>query len=329
MDMTRRLPLHRPAIPLPLVIAVSIATFAATLTFVLTRSGALADAPPLAICVVAAILYLMSHLMRAVRIAVVAMPFMGISFRSAVLLHLFIAPWTLLLPFKLDEFLRLNELSRLSAAPERAVAAILIDRSMDGAVLILLSMLLRTAGYDQMAGFVGVLGIALTLVAIGFVLLPFLLETVQRQLFIYNHGELGLRALRLIDRAHLLLSLMRQTIRQGALFLFLATVGIWTLELLAVWLLVVWTPGASHSIAASAELMLHRADETWHDLVLWSSNASPLVTRLTAILLVSLTLIWPPVMLLYRRRYRMEPGRPRLPQRTGFSPLTDLSRLKW
>lgn len=304
-----------------MVMMASVAMFAATLAFVTTRSGVLAGTPPIAICLAAALLYLLSHVLRAVRIAVVVMPFLGISFRSALLLHLFVAPWTLLLPFKLDELLRFNELSRLSAAPERALAAILIDRSMDGLVLIPLSILLWWAGFDRIAGFIGVLGMALTLIMAAFVMLPFLLETVQRQLFIYNHGERGLRALRLINRMRLLLSIMWQTIRHAALFLLLATLGIWIVELLAVWLLISWTPDLDHSLAASAAAMLQRADNTWHDLLLWSEDGSALMTRLTMVLLLPLLLVWPLVTFLYVRRYRLEPRRPRLPQRTGFSPV--------
>lgn len=310
--------MKRPAVPLPVIIVASVATFAVALIFVAFRPPLSTGAPPLLVCGAVALFYLLSHLMRAARMAVIAMPLLGISFRSAVLLHLTVAPWTLLLPLKLDELIRLNELSRLSAAPERAVGAILIDRSLDGIILVPLALLLQAAGFTALAGFIGVIGGALMLLAAGFLLLPFLLETIQRQLFIYNHGERGLRALRQIDRARLLVSMMRQAAGQGALFLLLATIGIWVLELFAVWLFLAGLPGPRGSIASSAQLMLQRADQTWNNLML-STGGADLFVQLTTVLLVPLLLLWVPAMILYRRRCPSEPGRPRLPQQTGFA----------
>ena len=97
---------------------------------------------------VAALGYLLSHVARATRLAMISGQLLGVSLRTAALVHLFVAPWSIILPFKLDELLRWRELARISGHISRALIACLIDRTADGIVLLGLLMLFsaNTAG---------------------------------------------------------------------------------------------------------------------------------------------------------------------------------------
>ena len=276
--------------------------------------------PPLLACIVAVLLYAVSHLMRAVRLAVIAMPFLGVSFRTVVALHLFVAPWSLLLPFKLDELIRLNELCRVSHSLPRAIATVLIDRSMDGLILLALTGYLQSTGHADMASFVGFVGAGLTLIAIGFIVLPLLLETTQRHLFIYNHSPKALLLLKSVSGLRELLSVSRQTIRDATPFLLLTTLGIWCLELLAIWAVLTWGHEVPDALATAVASMLNRADDSWRSILTFTWAANP-ISQATILFYIALVGLWVPASIVYAWRRRLEPRRPRLPARTGFSRL--------
>jgi hypothetical protein len=312
---------------LSMVVALSLAGFAAGLWACASRASAGEWlAAPVMACVAAAFFYAVSHVMRATRLAVIAMPFLGISFRSGLALHLFVAPWSILMPFKLDELIRYNELCRLSRSPARAFATILIDRSMDGVILIGLACYMLAAGYPEVAGFVGLAGVGLTVLALGFIILPPLLETTQRHIFTYNHSDTAFYALKRIDRLRQLLFTSRQAITGAAPFLLITTLGIWAMEMLAVWTLVRAAGFRLTPLAQAAELMLDRANSGWQAF-LPGIPADPLAAGATMIFFVALLLLWIPAAVFYTARQKDEPRRPRLPQRTGFSVLPTAHRI--
>lgn len=308
--------MSRLALPLPAVAAISLAAFALAGAIAVDRMGGAAFHATLPLCLLAGVCYLLSHLMRAVRLAVIAMPSLGISFRSAVSLHLFVAPWSLLVPFKLDELLRLHELNRIGGSLPRAIVTVLIDRSVDGVVLIGMALYLLAVGRTGAAGLVGLVGFGLTLIALSFFMLPQLLETTQRHIFLYNHSDNAIFVLRRVDRLKQLLEVSRNTIRSAAPFLLVSTLGIWLLELLSIDLLMWGTTDLPDSPGVLVETMLTRADASWR--MAWQRGASGPAGWITAVFLLSLLAPWLLAAWIYWSRGRFEPRRARLPQRTGF-----------
>ncbi|MEO7384068.1 MAG: hypothetical protein ABIU18_03955, partial [Novosphingobium sp.] len=183
--------------------------------------------------VLGGLLYLASHLTRAVRISVISMPMLGVSLRTVFLLHFFVAPWSILLPFKLDEVARWNELRRVGNSPIRALLVCVIDRSMDGVVLLLLALSLALRG-SQPVYLTMFVGIGLSAIGACFFLVPVLLETVQRHLFQYNFRKGAITLLAAIDALRRLLIHSRETISNTFPFLVASTIGIWAMEILAV-----------------------------------------------------------------------------------------------
>ena len=271
--------------------------------------------------VIAGALYLASHGMRATRLAIIAMPILGTSFRTGVLIHLFVAPWSLLLPFKLDEAIRVGELSRAGRSLPRALMVALIDRSMDGVVLIALSWPLLERGHDTIGGFTGFVGLGLTFITLGFFLLPLLLEMVQRHLFSFHYRDRAYRVLRAVSELRSLLAVGRATIGSVFPFLAISTLAIWALELGAALSLLDAMGDLPGSGLAAVSLMLHRADASWR-IVSLGRRPDLLQSALTLAFLYALLVPWPVVAWFYRRRLSSEPRRMRLRER--MNPLASL-----
>ncbi len=270
--------------------------------------------------VIAGALYLASHGVRATRLAIIAMPILGISFRTGFLIHLFVAPWSLLLPFKLDEAIRIGELSRAGRSLPRAITVSLIDRSMDGIVLIALSWPLLKSGHDTMGSFTGFVGLGLTLIALGFFILPLLLEMVQRHIFSFHYRDSAFRVLKAVSELRSLLALGRGTIASVFPFLAVSTVAIWAMELGAAFVLIT-AFGPPRSGSAAADLMLRRADASWQILLL-GNRLDPVQSALTLTFLLALLVPWPVIAWSYGRRLACEPLRMRLRERV--SPVASL-----
>lgn len=267
-------------------------------------------------CLVAGILYFCAHLMRAFRLAVIAMPLLGASYRTTVLLHLFVAPWSLILPFKLDEIVRYCELASLGKSYPRAVIVLLIDRSMDGAILVALSMLLLASGRTSVAGPVAFIGVGLLLAVIAIFVLPVLLEQIQRHVFTNHYNDRALKILEFVSMARGALVVSREAIIGNVTFLVLATVGIWSLELSAVASLLVAIDPTSVSLLEVVETMFRRADGSWRVLLAGTEPRSD-IALLTFAFFCALLLAWVWVPIPYLRRRLDEPRRPRLPVTGG------------
>lgn len=255
-------------------------------------------------------LYLLAHVMRAVRLAVIAMPLLGLSFRTSFYLHFFVAPWSLVMPWKLDEFIRLYEIHRAGKSWSRGVVALVIDRSMDGIVLVALALLLFFAGRAELATFMAIVGVGLIVVIATLFTLPVLLEAAQRYIFA-NHGrDIAIWLLRVVNYLRLMLLSGRDTIGATWPFLMIMTVGIWTVEWAAVCALFPDLLLASHSPIGTLELMLSRTDQSWRMLLSTAPTTTP-VALLTFCFFGVLLLVWGPATMLYMRRRWFEPSRTR------------------
>lgn len=263
-------------------------------------------------CIGAGCLYLIAHLLRAFRLAVIAMPLLGASFRTVVLLHLFVAPWSLVLPFKADELIRFGELGRTARSWSRPIMVLLIDRSMDGLVLIGMALLLLVDGGWNLAAPAGVLGACLSLLVLAFFTLPVLLEQVQRHVFMNHYGDRAPEVLALVSKARGLLEVSRQTISAAPAFLILATLGIWSMELIAIAAILVALDPATMSVHHVVEAALGRIDASWRILLL-GERPDAAMTIATFVFLDALLLAWLWVPLPYSQRQAGEPRRVRMP----------------
>ena len=284
----------------------------------LTRSDGLLPGNILLGCLAAGFLYFVSHVLRAVRLAVIAMPMLGISFRTTCMLHFFVAPWSLFMPFKFDELIRLNELRRTGHSWSRSIITLLIDRSMDGVVLCGLSLLLLASGRPIAQGLIALLSAGLLTIAVVFFVLPVMLEALQRYIFMHHYRQSAVQFLKTVNNTRGLLVISKRAIGGAAPFLVLTTLGIWALEFAAIFSLVGLIDVSTSSPLDLVELTLQRADSSWRILLLGMPGSST-VHLLTVTFYGVLMLAWPWSMLVYRARQGVEPLRPRLPQANGLS----------
>lgn len=263
------------------------------------------------------LLYLASHGCRAVRLALLATPILGTSGRSAALLQLVTAPAALLLPLKLGELVRFQQLHRLGASRDWLLALIVLvlDRLMDAVLIVCLFGLvwLQANGPVALSGAV-VLSIAMLAAAvIVFGVLPGPLAMLQRYILVNHQAALPRRVLGVIDRLRNATGMgARQIAAQGGL-VGLVSVAIWLLEFAAVALLFTALAAAAPEAAArhgsAAELLLVRTAAEWGAL---AGIVDDPATRLSATLgLAALAAIWPLALHLYLQRRRLEPMRAR------------------
>ena len=250
-------------------------------------------------------LYLTSHLLRAVRLAVIGLSVHRTSFRTLALLHLAVAPWSMIAPFKIDELIRLNELRSINGSLSRAAITVIIDRSMDGPALLLIALYLYFTEVvpNPVALYAGLIGLALLAITLSFFALSYALQIFQRYIFMYHYKPRALHALRVIHQLRLLALLGRRTILSAAPMLILCTIGIWCFEIFAVGLLVYYVEPAQADLHSIITATLVRANSGWRELLLDAKPGFP-AAFMTMVFSAGLLLMWPfTALLYYRRRY--------------------------
>jgi lysylphosphatidylglycerol synthase-like protein len=251
------------------------------------------------------LLYLASHLLRAVRLAIIGVSVHNTSFRTIALLNFSIAPWSLILPFKVDELIRVNELRSLNGSLARAVVTVVIDRSMDGPILLAFAFYFFAHDKPEIAMFTGFFGVMLAAVTIGFFAASQILQSVQRYIFVHHYKPRAVHMLRIIDHLRTLSMLGQETIANAAPILILCTLGIWCLEIAAVGLLL-WASSSDHlNLQSVISSTLIRANSGWRAMLLGENVGFPagLITR---IFMTGLLLVWPAAISLYWRRRMSE-----------------------
>lgn len=246
-------------------------------------------------------LYLCSHLLRAIRLAVIGVAVHRTSFRTLFLLNFAVAPWSMILPFKLDELVRVNELRSLNCSLVRALMTIVIDRLMDGPMLLLCAAYLAWAGPGGAAFASGLAGLAMIAITTGFFVLAPFLRFVQHYVFVHHYRPRALRLLSLVHHLRLLVELGRATIARAAPVLLVCTVGIWCCELAAVAVLGHLFAGGGQSLPDILIATFVRANSGWRTILLGSAvghAAGPITALFTA----SLFLVWPAAIVGYLRR---------------------------
>ncbi|MEM9761931.1 MAG: lysylphosphatidylglycerol synthase domain-containing protein [Pseudomonadota bacterium] len=262
-----------------------------------------------------ALLYLLSHALRAIRLTLLATPGLGISARSAALLHLATAPAGLLLPFKLGELVRLHELRALSGNGWLLAAMILlIDRMMDAVLLVVLFVVAATIAPTAVTP-VFYLSVAFLVIAVvTFTVVPRALTQLQRYTIVFHNGDRAPRWLASVDKMRQLCVIgARRLVHQGGMLL-LITLIIWSIELLAMAILLIGLPNAGEGTDpprpighGALTLLLSRTASEWQAII--GLHDAPLQRLAAVISLAALMLVFPISLRLYLRERRLEPTR--------------------
>ena len=244
-------------------------------------------------------LYIFSHVLRAARLAVLSMNMLGISGRSAALMHFATSPLSLALPFKLGELVRLYELWRMSGTIVYAIIVLLIDRMYDSLFLVPFLVVFVLMGNEASILIVFTLLAAvvpLTVIVIG----PKLLTEVQRYVVTSHNNPRTLDVLRQTDAARLHVIHAARVSRNRAPELCVISLLIWLSELLICVLLVNAVTGGSDPLGLLGERLV----ASW-----WTVGAGTLAQSALAITLITVLLPWPLAVFLYLARRRNEPSR--------------------
>lgn len=268
-------------------------------------SGPLATPRGLAFGIACVALYLGSHVLRAIRLAVIGVYVHQTSFRTLALLNLSVAPWSMIAPFKFDELIRLNELRTINGSLPKALMTIVIDRSMDGPMFVAFAVVLSLGGSSGLALVVGLVGLAMIAVTIGFFAASSALGFVQNYIFLHHHKPRALHTLQIVDNLRRLASLGRATIKSTAPILLVCTLGMWLLEIGAVALLLSALSPVPPDLAGALSTTLIRANFGWRGLLLGEQVGWPIAT-ITQLFFLGLLVIWPLTIWLYVKRRFLE-----------------------
>lgn len=257
---------------------------------------------PVGMAIVAGVVYLVSHVFRAIRLAMLCVDSLGVSARTTVLMHLSTAPLALAFPLKLGELLRLHELWKLSGTLVYAFVGLLIDRMYDSLFLIPIMMVLLATGSGS-AAFVTLTLLAAIIPLLVILFGPRLLADLQRYVVAHHNNPRTLYALRQIDAARVVVIQAADVAWLRAPQLGILTALIWFYELLFCFIV---ARGFAETATFSSviDLLGSRLVASW-----WTAQADSLVQTSLAIGTIAMLVIWPGVLILYLRRRKHEPRR--------------------
>ncbi len=257
-------------------------------------------------------LYLLAHVLRALRLGIIAGPLLGASVRTTAALHFVCAPLVTLIPMKLGELVRLHQLWLIGRRLSGAVIALLIDRMLDA------TMLLGLLGWFALIGHPAIdqahMVLVLTAAAVGLaglvlVLGPSMLASLQRYVLIHHQSPALLRGLPMIDLLRRGADEGRVLVRRQGAPLLVISASIWMLELAAaaIFTTAVMDPGLRNP----GLLLLARATQEW--LIATSAGVDPAFAASAASGILVLLAVWPAAIWIYIRRIGAEPQRLRRP----------------
>lgn len=263
---------------------------------------------PLGLTLLAMALYLLAHVLRALRLGIIAAPLLGTSVRSMVALHFVCAPLASLIPMKLGELFRLQQLWMLGRRLSGAIIALLIDRMLDATMLLGLLAWLALSGHSGLNGSHAVLQLTATAVGLtGLVLVlgPRMLASLQRYVLIHHQSPGLLRMLPLIDMLRRGAEEGRVIVsRQGAPLLVI-TASIWLLELAAAALFT--SAVLEPALRNPGILLLERATQEWQ--IATARGVEPAFAASAASSILVLLAVWPVMIWSYADRIETEAQR--------------------
>ena len=181
----------------------------------------------------AAALYGFSHVLRALRLALLAAPALGMNIRTIVLLHFHTAPVSFIVPFKLGELYRWQQLAWLSGDPIGSLVILLLERTLDAVVLLtvlagLIAIDGRLPPHTELLS--GLLTFATMLGLFAVFVAPSGLEAMQVYILRRHSAPRARRVLRVIDSTRTMASGANERLRGNVLLLLFLSVAIWALE---------------------------------------------------------------------------------------------------
>jgi len=184
----------------------------------------------------AMVCYALGHGVRAVRLAVIAVPLMALRARTLILLHIHTVPISFVLPYKLGELYRLQQLISLSGYWGRAVLVLLVERFFDALILTALCGVLVLSNWSlprHLSLMAEVLATAIATVVIVFSVVHPALRALQGYIFRKHVSPNACEVLKAISSLHAAISLADHCLRNVFFLLLLLSVMIWACEALA------------------------------------------------------------------------------------------------
>lgn len=181
----------------------------------------------------AAILYGLAHVLRAARLALLAAPALNMHVRTVVLLHVHTAPVSFIVPFKLGELYRWQQLAWLSRNPGGSLLIVLLDRMLDALVLLL--ALAAVAGVSGRmppgaAVIAGLLTLATVLGLFVVLVAPGGLHALQAYILQNHSAPRARRVLQVVDASRLMISSVRERLHGNFMLLLFLSAVIWVIE---------------------------------------------------------------------------------------------------
>ncbi len=216
-----------------LLIAFPLAAIALSLPFYKVFDAIPAAREAWAVVLAAAVLYGVSHILRALRLALLAAPALGLPVRTIVLLHFHTAPVSFIVPFKLGELYRWQQLAWLSDNPIGSLVLLLLERTLDAVVLlIVLAIVIAVGGrlppHTELLS--GLLTFATILGLFAIFIAPGCLEAMQAYILRYHSAPRARRVLRIIDSTRIMTGSANERLRGNVIPLLFLSVAIWALE---------------------------------------------------------------------------------------------------
>lgn len=248
---------------------------------------------PLLSALLAGFLYVVSHLLRAFRLGILSMDMLGVSGRTAVLMHLSTVPISLALPLKLGELTRLYELWRLSGTFVYSAVVLLVDRMYDSLFLFPLLAFLLVQG-NAAPALIALTSVAAFVPLAVIVVGPHMMTEVQRYVVIHHNGAATTARLRVIDLIRRIVTHAAGVAREQAPTLVVLSVLIWLLELMVCATLITAVTGTANGMF---DLLGGRLTASW-----WTVDSDPLIQSVIALTLVATLLPWPIAIFYYLGR---------------------------
>lgn len=253
-------------------------------------------------------LYLLAHVLRALRLGIIAGPLLGASVRTTAALHFVCAPLVTVIPMKLGELVRLQQLWLIGRRLSGAVIALLIDRMLDAMMLLgLLGWFALTSHpvVSDSAAVIQLTTLAVGLAGVVLVLGPRMLASLQRYVLIHHQSPALLKALPMIDLLRRGADEGRVLVRRQGAPLLVISASIWMLELAAA---AIFTSVAlDPALRNPGLLLLARATQEW--LIATGQGVDPAYAASAASGILVLFAVWPLAIWIYVRRIGAEPQR--------------------
>lgn len=190
--------------------------------------------PTLSSLAIPALVYLMAHLVRAVRLGVLIG---NASLRHLLVLYFYCAACSTLIPFKLGELARVNEVSRWMNSYWKGILVVWIERLFDVLMLSALMVFVLSTGNSESLGRLGsLLWLIAAFVSASiffFLILPEQLYALNLHVIRKYRGTKAINILRVIDSLYELLQQARPMMAGRLVTLTVLTLVIWGLELQA------------------------------------------------------------------------------------------------